>query len=111
MKFETGTKLITCILPKGKALLLQRALVDEKNIHAGTFHYGRGVGRDFHIKDRGVGEQQEREILEVVVSSEEADELFEFMFFSADIDKAHGGMIYVTSMTRSSPMRMPEITG
>ena len=110
MRFETNTKLITCILPKGKALLMQQALVDEKNIHDGNFHFGRGVGRGSHIQDIGIGEQEEREILEVIVPAEQADELFEFMFFNAEMDEAHGGMIYVTSMIRSTAMTLPEIT-
>lgn len=109
MHFETNTKLITCILPKGKALPLQRALVDEKNIHAGNFHFGRGVGRDSHIRDRGIGEQQERELLEVVVPADQADELFEFMYLTAEMDQAHGGMIYITTMNRSTLMTLPDI--
>ena len=110
MHLENDTKLITCILPKGKALLLQQALSEEKNIYSGNFHYGRGVGRDAHIKDIGIGEQEEREILEVAVSADEADSIFEFMFFAAEMDKPHGGMIYVTPITRSNIMTLPEIT-
>ena len=110
MRFETNTKLITCILPKGKALPMQQELVDEKNIHAGNFHFGRGVGRGSHIQDIGIGEQEEREILEVIVSAEQSDGLFEFMFFAAEMDEAHGGMIYVTSMIRSTAMTLQEIT-
>ena len=89
VKFETSTKMIACILPKGRARALQQSLVDEKNIHGGNFHYGRGVGRDSHIRDRGIGEQQEREIFEVVVSAEQADEIFEFIFFEAGMDEPH----------------------
>ena len=111
MQLETNTKLITCILPKGNALSLQQALVKEKNIDSGNFHFGRGIGRDSHIKDIGIGEQEEREILEVVVQEEEADELFEFMFFTSEMDKAHGGMIYVTPIIQSTGMTLAEITG
>ncbi len=109
MQFSADTKLITCILPKGKALPLQQALVDEKDIHAGNFHFGRGVGRDSHIQDRGIGEQQERELLEVVVPADKADDVFEFMFLTADMDQPHGGMIYMTSMVRSTIWTPPEI--
>ena len=111
MRLETNIKLITCILPKGNALPLQEALVKEKKIDSGNFHFGRGVGRDSHIKDIGIGEQEEREILEVIVPGDEADELFEFMFFTAEMDMAHGGMIYVTPIIQTTAMTLPEITG
>ena len=110
MQLENDTKLITCILPKGTALPLQHVLVNEKGIDSGNFHFGRGVGRDTHIKDIGIGEQEEREILEVVVPAAEADDLFEFMFSAAEMNKPHGGMIYVTPILRSTVMTLPEIS-
>ncbi len=55
MQKETNTKLITCILPKGKAMPLQEALVEKKKLQSGNFHFGRGVGRDFQIKHSGIG--------------------------------------------------------
>ena len=108
MQYDTNTKLITCILPKGKAFPLQQALVDKHNIYAGNYHFGRGVGRASHIRDRGIGNQQEREIIEVVVPADKAEELFEFMFLNAEMDEAHGGMIYMTSIPRSTIMTVPD---
>ena len=81
MNVTSSVKLITCVLPKGRALKLHNALIEQKDIHTGNFHGGRGVGREVKMQDRGIGEQLEREILEVVVPAERADELFEFMFF------------------------------
>lgn len=109
IKFETSTKLIACILPKGRARALQQSLVDQKNIHCGNFHSGRGVGRDSQIRDRGIGEQQERGIFEVIVPAEQADEIFEYIFFEAGMDERHGGMIYMTAAPRSTVMNLPVI--
>ena len=60
ISYQTDARLITCVLPKGRARTLQEAIVDHWGIHTGTFHYARGVGRDVHIRDRGIGEQLER---------------------------------------------------
>ena len=109
VKYETNTKLISCILPKGGARALQQSLVDQKNIHCGNFHYGRGVGRDSQIRERGIGGQQEREIFEVVVPADQADEIFEYIFFEVGMDERHGGMIYMTTAPRSTVMELPEI--
>lgn len=102
-------KLITCVLPKGRARKLQVTLIAQKDIHVGNFHGGRGVGRDSKLSDRGIGEQQEREIFEVVVPANQADELFEFMFFEADMDERHGGMIYITDVPRCSVWTTPDV--
>ncbi len=109
MNIETNARLISCILPKGRAYALQKCLVEEKGIHTGNFHHSRGVGRDSPITERGIGEQQEREIIEVVVPADQADALFEYMFYKADMDEAHGGMIYMTAIPRTSVMGMPAL--
>ena len=109
IRYSTNTRLIACILPKGRARSLQQALVEEKNIVTATFHYGRGVGRDSHIRDRGIGEQQEREIFEVVVPAEQAEEIFEYIFKQAGMSEPHGGMIYMTALPRSTVMKLPVI--
>tara|TARA_E500000331_G_C17182546_1_gene681166 strand:- start:848 stop:1210 length:363 start_codon:yes stop_codon:yes gene_type:complete len=104
----TDAKLITCILPKGRAADLQQALIDEKGIHNANYHHARGVGRFSPISARGIGEQQAKEILEIAVSAEQADELFEFMFFEGGIDEPHGGIIFVTSLPSATQMSLPD---
>ena len=107
MELDLDCRLITCILPKGKAFQLQQALVEERGIHTGNFHYGRGIGRESTIMDRGIGEQEEREMFEVVVAASQADELFEFMLYTADMVEPHGGIIYITKLPFSNVMQAP----
>ncbi len=59
------------------------------------------------LKYRGIGEQSEREILTVVVPEERGDEIFEYIFNVAGINKPHGGFIYMSSML-SSEYCLPE---
>lgn len=110
MNASANAKLITCILPKGRALALQRTLLAEQQLVAGNFHFGRGVGRDSHIRDRGIGEQQEREIFELIVPAQKADDLFEFIFFEAGMDEPHGGMIFITDVKMSTEFSLPDVT-
>lgn len=102
-------KLITCILPKGKAKLIQEGLVADHGIYAANFHRGRGVGRFSPITRRGIGEQQEKEILEVCVAGDRADELFEYIFFAGEMDRPHGGILYMISLTQGMRMKMPDL--
>lgn len=105
----TNAKLITCILPKGKAYALQQALIEEKEIHSVNFHRGRGIGRFARGTSQGIGEQQEKEILEATVTEDVADELFEFMFFKGEMDQPHGGIIYMTSLPKATEMLIPDV--
>lgn len=103
-------KLITCIVAKGRAAALQSALIEEKGIHSANIHHGRGVGRFAPLAERGVGEQGEKEIVEISVDGAIADEVFEFVFFEAEINQPHGGVIYMTSLSSASEFIIPEIT-
>ena len=105
----TDAKLITCILPKGAAYPLQQALIEKKGIHSVNFHRARGLGRFSPISARGIGEQQEKEILEVTVEKEKADELFEYVFFNGEMNHAHGGIVYMSGVPKTTQMIMPEI--
>lgn len=105
-----NARLITCILPKGKSRLIQQALADDHDIHAANFHGGRGVGRFSPISRRGIGEQQEKEVLEVCVAADRADELFEKIFFAGEMDQPHGGIIFMTRLTRGMEMRLPTLS-
>ena len=103
-------KLITCILSKGKAYPLQQALIEEKNIHSVNFHLARGVGRFSPLTSRGIGEQQIKEILEATVPAEIADEIFEYIFYKGEMDQAHGGIVYMTSLPKATEMHMTDLT-
>ena len=66
-------KLITCILPKGKARPVIQALKDELDNITANLTTGRGVGKISPLALRGVGEQTEKDILSVVVSTAETN--------------------------------------
>lgn len=105
MNTLSDVKQITCILPKGKSAAVQKSLIDDHGIYSANFHYARGVGK--FSSGRGFGEQREKEILEVMVSPDVADEIFEYVFYKAEMDQPHGGIMYMTSLPRMSVMEMP----
>jgi len=103
----SNAKLITAILPKGKGVPLQKSLIEEKGIHSAVIHHARGVGRFSSIQNRGLGGQQEREILDVTISADEAEEIFEYMFFTGELNHPHGGILFMTSIPATTPMELP----
>ena len=102
-------KLITCILPKGLALPVLIKLRDEKNINRANINSARGMGKITPLAYRGVAGQAEKEVLSVVVNEEEADDIFYYIFEVADIDRPHGGIIYMRQLGLSTPFTLPDL--
>jgi hypothetical protein len=107
MSHLKSTKIITAILPKGIALEVVGLLKNEKGIITANTVNARGIGKMMPLKYRGVGEQTEREVLTVVVPEERGEEIFEYMYFTAGINKPHGGIILMSSIL-SSEYQLPE---
>lgn len=103
-----ASKLITCILPVGKAMPVLKQLKQEFGIITANINHARGSGRFSPLTERGVGEQTEKEILSVVVDAQRAEEVFSFIFFNAEINRPHGGIIYQSALNFSSGYQIPE---
>lgn len=106
--FIDNQKLITCILPKGICINVIKSLKEEKGVITANINTARGLGKLTPLAYRGVGEQSEKEILTVAVASEIADEVFEYIFDEARIDRPHGGLIYMSSLDSISAYSLPE---
>jgi nitrogen regulatory protein PII len=102
-------KLITCILPKGLALPILKKLKNEKGINRAVLKTARGMGKITPLAYRGVGEQAEKDILNVVVSQSEADDIFYYIFEEADINRPHGGIIYIREINASTRFTLPDL--
>ncbi len=103
------TKLISAIVPKGVAPGVIDRLQHEKGITTANFTYARGIGKHKPMKHRGIGEQTEKEILSVVVDEKRGDEIFEYIYEQAEIDRPHGGYIYMQSLSMSADFVLPDI--
>jgi len=109
MQVNTNQKLISCILPRGTALDVLQKLKDEKNIIEASVHNARGMGKLTPQAHRGIGEQTEKELLNVAVPGDRAEELFEYIYDIANINRPHGGIIYMCKLQQSSPFIMPDL--
>jgi nitrogen regulatory protein PII len=102
-----GGKLITCILPKDHAIPLMKKLHKEKGVTAMSVHHARGAGRS-GLTRHGMGHYVENNILTIAVSSEEADDIFNFVFTQAGINADHRGLIFMEKLARMTPYILPE---
>ena len=102
-------KVITCILPKGKAIKVTKVLVKEFGITSIDISYARGVGRITPLSHRGIGETSEKEILTLSVDEAEAEEMFEIVYDLAEISQPHGGLMYMHALSGSTGFELPDL--
>ncbi|MFN3239761.1 MAG: hypothetical protein ACE37D_22285 [Pseudomonadales bacterium] len=102
-------KQIVCIVTKGRGKALVEAVSEEFGIFNANFSNARGVGRSANTGRSGFGGQQERDVFSLTVEQERADELFEYLYFKAELDKPRNGLIYMQAAPRTTLMQLPEI--
>ena len=90
-------KFITCVLQDG---LAEEVLEAAKNVGAqgATVSYARGTG----VRDRmglmGVFIDEQKEVIRVIVSEEQASRVFEAMHLAAGLDTPGKGIIYLSDL-------------
>jgi len=94
-------KLITCIASEAHAKKAIKGLAEEHGIQAMVNHFARGFGRSAASSTSELGQQTEKIIFNVLLESHRVDEIFAYIFYAADLDRPHGGIIYVTSTYQS----------
>lgn len=100
-------KLITCIVPKETGPTLLKALKEKKNLRSAHVNHSRGAGMSTPVGFHGKGQQIEKDIVNVIVSRSKADEIFEFIHDEMDINRPHGGFIYMTKLVGTVPFSLP----
>ena len=108
MQADSGSKLITCILPKGAGLPLLEA-IHKLGVTTTNLCFSRGSDYGDPTGKSGSPEQVEKEIVTVTVKGEESEELFDLMHETANIDRPGGGLIYMTRLRKSVPFALPDI--
>ena len=109
MRTTRDSRLITGILPGTKAMELLKKLKEEKGIITAHANSARGMGKLTPRAYRGAGEQTEKQILNVVVDAYRAEEIFEYIYHEANIDRPHGGIIFMTALRLGTPFILPDL--
>lgn len=102
-------KHITCILPKGIAPEILNMLQARWEIVTSNINTARGIGKITPLKYRGPGDQAEKEILTVVVPNDIADTIFNFIYHEANINRPHGGLVYMTAPQYATSFNLPDL--
>lgn len=97
----TDVSLITCIVQRGKADGVVQAAQDA-GAQGATTYYGYGSGVRERLGLLGLAIDVEKEIITTLVADDQADRIFERMYFAAELDVPGNGIIYMTRLDKAA---------
>jgi len=100
----TSPRLITCVMAEKLSNNIIRMLQEKKGIVTANKFSAKGTSLVEHLDIR------QMDVLTVVVEESVADEVFELLYETAEINRAHGGMIFQEKLGRCSDYVLPNLT-
>lgn len=97
----TDVSLITCIVQRGQADNIIRA-AREAGSQGATVNFAKGMGIRERLGILGVAVDVEKEIIHVVVSTEQQDRVFKKMYLAGELDTPGMGIMYVTPLEKAA---------
>ena len=97
--YLSEANLIACVLQTG---LAEGVLEAAKNCGAqgATISYARGTGIRERMGLLGVTIDEQKEVIRIIVSEEQADRVFEAMFLAGGLDTPGKGIMFMTKLDR-----------
>lgn len=97
----TDVALITCIVQRGLADTIVKA-AREAGAQGATVYFARGTGVRERLGTLGVAVEVEKEVINVVVGTDQLDYVFERMFLAGKLDTPGMGFIYSAPLEKAA---------
>ena len=97
----TDIALITCIVQRGVADTIIEA-AREAGAQGATVHFARGMGVRERLGIYGVAVEVEKEVIDIVVSKEQVERVFERMYLAGSLDTPGMGIMYITPLDKAA---------
>lgn len=97
----TDAVLISCIVQRGLADTIVKAARDA-GAQGATVYYARGTGVRERLGILGVAVEVEKEIINVVVATDQVDYVFERMYLAGKLDTPGMGFMYTTKLEKAA---------
>lgn len=104
----TDVALITCIVQRGLAEEIVKA-AREAGAQGSTVYFARGTGVRERLGILGVAVEAEKEVINVVVGTEQVDYVFERMYLAGKLDTPGMGFIYCSRLEKAATYIPPAI--
>ena len=100
--------LITCVVQRGLAEPIINAARDA-GAQGATVNFGKGMGMRERLGVLGVAVEVEKEVIQIVVSTEQVDRVFERMYLAGNLDTPGMGIAYITQLEKAATYIPPEV--
>ncbi len=104
----TGVSLITCIVQRGNADAIIEA-AREAGAQGATVNYAKGTGIRERMGILGVAVEVDKEVIQVIVSTEQQELIFEQMYLAGELDTPGMGIMYITPLEKAATYIPPEV--
>jgi len=99
MTFLTDVAMITCVVQTGNADVIIKAARDA-GATAALVHHGRGIGIRERLGILGVAVDAEKDVVTVLVSTEQQEIVANNIYKAGQLDTPEGGFLYITSLEK-----------
>ena len=97
----TDVQLITCIVQSGLGDTIVHA-AQEAGAQGATILYAKGSGVRERLGILGVAVEVEKEVVNIVVSSDQVDTVFNNIYLAGQLDTPGMGFMYVTPLEKAA---------
>jgi len=100
--YLTDVSLLTCVVQSGFSKVILKAARDVGARLGVISHHARGIGARERLGILGVAVEADKEVISIMVSSEQRDLVYETLYRAADLDVSGRGFIYITPLEKTS---------
>ena len=104
----TDVALVTCIVQRGVAEDIIKAAQDV-GAQGATVYYARGGGVRERLGVLGLAIEVEKEVINIIVATDQIDRIFEKMYIAGKLDTPGMGFMYVTPLEKAGTYIPQEI--
>lgn len=104
----TDVALITASVQRGMADEIVKA-AQEAGAQGASIHYAHGRGVRERLGIWGLAVEAEKEVINIVVSTDQVDRVFEQMYLAGKMDTPGMGFMWVTPLEKAATFIPPEI--
>lgn len=100
--YLTDVSLLTCVVQSGLSEVILKAAREVGATVGAISHHARGVGVRERLGILGVAVEAEKEVISILVSSEQRDLVYDTLYRAADLDVPGRGYIFLTPLEKAS---------
>ena len=106
--YLSDVAMITCIVQRGSGDDIVRA-AQAAGAQGATIYYARGGGMRERLGVLGVCVEVEKEVVNILVSSDQKEEVFNSIYLAGKLDTPGMGIAYITPLDKAATYVPPEV--